>query len=39
MVYKGIGKLSSLKGSGTFTVKPAEKHNEFILEMEGEYVL
>ena len=39
MVYKGIGKLSSLKGSGTFTVKPTGKHNEFILDMEGEYVL
>jgi hypothetical protein len=38
-VFRGIGKLGSLQGSGTFTVKPTEKHNEFILEMEGEYVL
>jgi hypothetical protein len=37
--YKGIGKLSGIKGSGTFTVKPTEKHGEFILEMEGEYHL
>ena len=37
--YKGIGKLSNLKGSGPFTVKPADKHGQFILEMEGEYEL
>ena len=38
-VYKGIGKLSSLKGSGTFVVKPSDKHGEFVLEMEGTYEL
>jgi len=38
-VYKGIGKLSKLKGNGTFTVKPTKKPNEFILAMEGEYEL
>jgi hypothetical protein len=38
-VEKGIGKLSGIKGAGTFTVKPADKHGEFILEMEGEYEL
>lgn len=37
--YKGIGKLANIKGSGTFTVKPSDKHGEFILEMEGEYDL
>lgn len=35
--YRGIGKLSGIKGSGTFTVKPSDRHGEFILEMEGEY--
>jgi hypothetical protein len=38
-VYKGIGKLSTLQGSGTFTVKSSGKPNEFILDMQGEYVL
>ncbi|MEJ2672075.1 MAG: hypothetical protein P8168_07720 [Deltaproteobacteria bacterium] len=38
-VYKGIGKLSTLKGAGTFTVKPSEKHGQFVLEMEGNYEL
>jgi hypothetical protein len=38
-VYRGIGKLATLKGSGKFTVKPADKHGEFVLEMEGEYTL
>ncbi len=28
-VYKGIGKLSTLKGAGTFTVKPSDKPGEF----------
>jgi hypothetical protein len=37
--YRGIGKLTNIKGSGTFTVKPSDKHNEFILEMEGDYEL
>ena len=38
-VFKGIGKLSGLKGTGTFIVKPGKKHGEFILDMEGEYTL
>jgi|UniRef100_A0A7C3UZL4 hypothetical protein len=38
-VYKGIGKLQNLQGSGTFTVKSSGKPNEFVLDMEGEYVL
>ncbi len=38
-VFKGIGKLSKLKGNGTFTVKPSKKPSEFILAMEGEYEL
>jgi hypothetical protein len=37
IVQKGIGKLSGLKGAGTFIVKPSDKVGEFILEMEGEY--
>ncbi len=37
--YKGIGKLSGIKGKGTFTVKPTDRRNEFILDMEGEYEL
>jgi hypothetical protein len=37
-VERGIGKLSGIKGAGTFTVKPGE-HGVFILEMEGEYEL
>lgn len=38
-VFKGIGKLSGLKGTGTFIVKPSEKRGVFILEMKGEYEL
>jgi hypothetical protein len=38
-VERGIGKLSGIKGAGTFTVKPADRHGEFFLEMEGEYEL
>lgn len=38
-IYKGIGKLSTLKGSGTFTVTPSKKPGEFILAMEGGYTL
>lgn len=38
-VYKALGKLSNLKGAGTFTVAPTDKHGEFILEMEGDYSL
>ncbi len=38
-VYRGIGKLAGLKGAGTFTVSPADKHGEFRLDMEGDYTL
>jgi hypothetical protein len=38
-VYKGIGKLSKLKGAGTFTTTPSKKSGEFILAMEGDYTL
>jgi hypothetical protein len=38
-VYKGIGKLSTLKGTGTFTVTASKKPGEFLLEMEGDYTL
>jgi hypothetical protein len=37
--YKGIGKLTAIKGSGTFTVKPGDAPGEFILDMEGTYEL
>lgn len=37
--YKGTGRLKNLKGQGTFTVKPGEQKDEFILEIEGEYEL
>jgi len=37
--YRGIGKLTGIQGQGTFTVKPTDKHGEFVLEMEGEYNL
>jgi hypothetical protein len=38
-VYRGIGKLANLQGNGTFKVKFSGKLNEFILDMEGEYIL
>jgi hypothetical protein len=38
-VYKGVGKLSTLKGAGTFTVTPGDKPGEFILAMEGDYTM
>jgi hypothetical protein len=38
-VHKGTGKLATLTGQGTFTVKPTEKSREFILDMEGTYEL
>ncbi len=38
-VIRGIGKLKGLQGAGIFTVKPSDKHGEFVLEMEGEYTL
>jgi hypothetical protein len=38
-VYQGIGKLANLQGSGTFEVKSSGKPNEFLLDMQGEYIL
>ncbi len=38
-VYKGTGKLTNLKGSGKFTVKPTDTPGTFVLDMEGEYEL
>lgn len=38
-VYEGNGKLTNLKGKGTFSTKPSEKRGSFIMEMEGEYEL
>ncbi len=38
-VYRGTGKLASLKGNGTFTVKAGDVSGEFILDLEGDYQL
>lgn len=38
-VYRGLGRLANLQGKGTFTVKSQGIPNQFILEMEGEYIL
>ena len=38
-IYKGMGKLSNIKGNGTFTVKSGERDREYILDMEGDYEL
>ena len=38
-VYRGVGKLANLQGKGSFTVKSQGIPNQFILEMEGEYLL
>jgi hypothetical protein len=38
-VYRGLGRLANLQGKGTFTVKFSGIPNQFILEMEGEYIL
>lgn len=38
-VTKGVGKLATLKGAGTFVVTPTDMPGEFILEMEGDYTL
>ena len=38
-VYQGMGKLSGIKGNGTFTTKQGERDREYILEMEGDYDL
>lgn len=38
-IYKGMGKLSNIKGQGDFTVKTGEKEREYILEITGDYEL
>jgi hypothetical protein len=38
-VNKGTGKLTTMKGTGTFTVKAGQIPREFILDIEGEYEL
>ncbi len=38
-VYKGMGKLSTMTGSGTFTVRAGERDREYILDLEGDYEL
>jgi len=38
-IYKGMGKLANIKGSGTFTVKSGDRDREYVLEMEGDYEL
>lgn len=35
--YKGTGKLTGIKGEGTYTVTEGERRGEYILEIEGEY--
>lgn len=37
--YNGTGKLTGIKGQGTFKVRAGETRSEFILDMEGEYEL
>ena len=38
-IYKGMGKLATIKGSGQFTVKASDKDREYILDMDGDYEL
>ncbi len=38
-IYRGLGKLAGITGSGTFTVVPSDKDREYILEIQGEYEL
>jgi len=38
-VYKGVGRLANIQGKGIFTVKSYGIPNQFILDMEGEYIL
>jgi hypothetical protein len=37
--YKGTGKLTTIRGDGTFKVTSAEKAGEYMLTVEGEYAL
>ncbi|GLI34075.1 hypothetical protein [Desulforhabdus amnigena] len=38
-IYKGMGKLATITGSGTFTVKQGEKEREYIMDIDGDYEL
>ncbi len=38
-VYKALGKLSTLKGSGTFTTVAGSRDREYILTIDGDYEL
>ena len=38
-VYKGTGKLTNLKGTGTFNVKSGQQKGEFVLDIDGDYDL
>ncbi len=38
-IYKGLGKLANIQGSGNFTVVAGERDREYILTIEGEYEL
>ncbi len=38
-IYKGMGKLATITGSGKFTVKQGEKEREYIMDVDGDYEL
>lgn len=38
-IYKGMGKLATITGSGVFTVKAGKKDREYIIDIEGDYEL
>jgi hypothetical protein len=38
-VYKAMGKLATMKGSGTFTVRVGQRDREYILDIDGDYEL
>jgi len=38
-ISRGLGKLSNITGSGTFTVKAGERDREYIIDIEGDYEL
>ncbi|MEJ5299489.1 MAG: hypothetical protein WHS38_00690 [Thermodesulforhabdaceae bacterium] len=38
-IYKGLGKLSTITGSGTFIVTAGERDREYIITIDGDYEL
>lgn len=38
-IYKGLGKLSTITGSGTFVVTAGERDREYIITIDGDYEL